>query len=198
MKTLSQLCALIGLTIVCNVWGVPRVATLDDGRQVVLNDDFTWQYVAPFDDRKQSSTEAKPVPVANTVAVSVVAAPVMTKGQGVHFVPGANKNIQQLSRSGVDVLLRSATYRDGELVIPTLQTNQGSESVILVSLKVTIRDEQGRELVSKQDKIWNSVKRMPETYFRPNTQRRGKPIKISVSEAKSYYIEAEIVEVEHW
>ncbi len=110
-----------------------------------------------------------------TAAPAVMTAvPVVTAAQGVPFTLGDNKNIQQLSRSGVDVLLRPATYNNGELVIPTSLTNQGTESVVLVALKVTIYNPQGRELASQQDKVWTSVKRMAETYFRPKTQQVGK------------------------
>lgn len=203
IKWLSCLGALAGFVVAGSVLAAPQVATLEDGRQVVLHDDFTWQYVVPVEQRQhqqgaQPKADAKAGSAATTTPAVITAVPVMTASKGVHFAPGTNKNIQQLNRSGVDVLLRSATYRDGKLVIPTSLTNQSTESVILVELKVTIRNEQGRELASQQDKIWTSVKRIAETYFRPKTQQQGKPLEIKVPQAKGYFIEAEIVEVEHW
>ncbi|WP_299014052.1 DUF3157 family protein [uncultured Photobacterium sp.] len=217
MRKLNRICSalpklLIGFTMTAmtsSALAVPKVATLEDGRQVILHDDFSWQYVVPVEQRQHPVSEPSSIdaettpaslssPTVTAAPVVVTAIPVVTSVQGIKFVPGANKNIQQLSRSGVDVLLRPATYRDGELMIPTSLTNQSSESVILVELQVRIHDDKGQELASQQEKIWTSVKRMPETYFRPKTQQEGKPLKISLPEADSYYIEAEIVEVEHW
>lgn len=208
MRKLNRICSvlpklLIGLTMTAmasSAMAAPKVATLEDGRQVILHDDFTWQYVVPVEQRQHP--ESKPVESSATStpvkAAPVAAVPVKTTAQGVKVVPGANKNVQQLSRSGVDVLLRPAIYRNGELVIPTSLTNQGTESVVLVEMQVRLRDEKGQELAQLKDKIWTSVKRMPETYFRPKTQREGKELKVSVPKAESYIIEAEIIEVEHW
>lgn len=222
MRKLNRICSvlpklLIGLTMTAmasSAMAAPKVATLEDGRQVILHDDFTWQYVVPVEQRQhpeskpvESSATSTPVKAAPVVAapvsapiaaVPVAAVPVKTTAQGVKVVPGANKNVQQLSRSGVDVLLRPASYRNGELVIPTSLTNQGTESVVLVEMQVRLRDEKGQELAQLKDKIWTSVKRMPETYFRPKTQREGKELKVSVPKAESYIIEAVIIEVEHW
>jgi len=204
MGTLNRIgVVLVGLAIAGSAWAAPQVATLEDGRQVVLHDDFTWQYVVPVEQREHSvaaqpKVETKQGLNATAVPAVMTAVPVVTAAQGVPFTLGDNKNIQQLSRSGVDVLLRPATYNNGELVIPTSLTNQSTESVVLVALKVTIYNPQGRELASQQDKVWTSVKRMAETYFRPKTQQVGKPIVIKVPEAKEYFIKTEIVDVEHW
>ncbi|MCW8331158.1 DUF3157 family protein [Photobacterium sp. SDRW27] len=197
---------LMAFAIATNAWAAPQVAQLEDGRQVILHDDFTWQYVVPVEQRKHQTAVQAPIDASTPAAAAATAAAVSpavkvavpAKVEGVHFIPGASQDIQQLNRSGIDVVLHSASYSNGELVIPTSLTNQSLESVVLVSLQVTIRNEQGRELARQEDKIWTSVKRMPETYFRPNTQQRGKPVKVSLPKAKGYFIEADIIEVEYW
>ncbi|GAB3524803.1 DUF3157 family protein [Photobacterium alginatilyticum] len=206
MGTLNRIGGVLaGLMVAGSVWAAPQVATLEDGRQVVLHDDFTWQYVVPVEQRQhpvgEQKTETKPdlvAPVAPAVPAVITAVPVVSATKGVQFTVGENKNIQQLSRSGVDVLLRPASYRNGELVIPTSLTNQSTESVVLVEVDVTVYNPQGRELANQQSKIWTSVKRMAETYFRPKTQEEGKAIVVKVPEAKEYFIKTEIIEVEHW
>ena len=207
---------LAGLAVATSVWAAPQVATLEDGRQVILHDDFTWQYVVPVEQRKHQpavpslespatpvATLAKPsavatAPVAATQVLTTPKASTQAKVRGVYFVPGEHKDIQQLNRMGVDVVLHSADYHNGRLEIPTSLTNQSTKSVVLVEMSVIIRNEQGRELARLKDKIWTSVKRMPETYFRPDTHQQGRALKVSVPEAKGYFIEAEIIEVEFW
>ncbi|MGF1757701.1 DUF3157 family protein [Photobacterium sagamiensis] len=211
MKTMTRLCGvLVALATTGNAWAADQIVTLQDGRQVVLHDDFTWQYAAPViespkavektqADVKISTDSAKPAVTAiPVVAVSPAGIPVATAQKGVRVELGASKNIQQLSKSGIDVLLQSARYENGELVIPTMLTNQGTGAVVSVVLKVKLMSENGRELASEEVPIWSSIKRVPETYFRPKTQQEGKPVKLPVPEASAYFISAEIIEVEHW
>ncbi|PSW04330.1 DUF3157 family protein [Photobacterium lipolyticum] len=211
MKTMTRLCGvLVALATTGNAWGADQIVNLQDGRQVVLHDDFTWQYVAPViespkavgktqADVKVGTDSAKPAVMAIPVATASPAGiPVATAQKAVRVELGVSKNIQQLSKSGIDVLLQSARYENGELVIPTMLTNQGTGSVVSVVLKVKLMSENGRELASEDLPIWSSIKRVPETYFRPKTQQEGKPVKLPVPEASAYFISAEIIEVEHW
>ena len=45
MKKTTQLgLFVVALTTVQPVWAADQTVTLEDGRQVILHDDFTWQY----------------------------------------------------------------------------------------------------------------------------------------------------------
>ncbi|MEZ8024570.1 DUF3157 family protein [Vibrio sp. 1F255] len=164
-----------------------QMVTLPDGKQVLLKDDFTWQYVAP----KQTEAAA----TTSETAVPVVAVPVATNTRGTTIVVNSKKPSLQLSQSGVDVVLGASRYEDGELIIPTAITNQGTQAVILVSLNISVFTAEGELLAEEEVAVWKSIKRMADTYLRPKTGEEGKLIKLDLEQHPEYQIKAEITEV---
>ena len=166
-----------------------QMVTLQDGKQILLKDDFTWQYVA----QEQTATTSEiAVPVA---AAPVVAVPIATNVRGTTIVVDSRKPSLQLSQSGVDVVLGASRYEDGELIIPTAITNQGTQAVILVSLKLGVYSPNGELLEEKTVAVWKSIKRMADTYLRPKTDAEGTSLNLAVDQYPEYQIKAEIVEV---
>ncbi|EKO3906344.1 DUF3157 family protein [Vibrio fluvialis] len=171
-----------------------EIVTLQDGRDVQLNDDFTWQYVQPVEtSNSMSVAPAKPAVVA---AAPVLAAPLVKAQRGSMIELGSTKPTLQLSNSGVDIVLGSARYRDGQLILPTAITNQSTQSVINIVLQVEILDEQGNLLTTQTTTIWQSIKRMADTYLRPQASVAGKAIEVKVDEAPRYQIRASVTQVE--
>ena len=96
----------------------------------------------------------------------------------------------------MSVLLGAALYQDGQLVIPTSITNQQiSQSVILINLELVIADANGQVLTTETLPVWQSIKRMADTYLRPRQSADGRLIKLKVPQAEQYQISAKIVEV---
>jgi hypothetical protein len=171
-----------------------EIVTLQDGRDVQLNDDFTWQYVQPVEtSNSMSVAPAKPEVVA---AAPVLAAPLVKAQRGSMIELGSSKPTLQLSNSGVDIVLGSARYRDGQLILPTAITNQSTQSVINIVLQVEILDEQGNLLTTQTTTIWQSIKRMADTYLRPQASVAGKAIEVKIDEAPRYQIRASVTQVE--
>ncbi|EKO3501809.1 DUF3157 family protein [Vibrio fluvialis] len=171
-----------------------EIVTLQDGRDVQLNDDFTWQYVQPVEtSNSMSVAPAKPEVVA---AAPVLAAPLVKAQRGSMIELGSTKPTLQLSNSGVDIVLGSARYRDGQLILPTAITNQSTQSVINIVLQVEILDEQGNLLTTQTTTIWQSIKRMADTYLRPQASVAGKAIEVKIDEAPRYQIRASVTQVE--
>ncbi|CAK3901966.1 ribonuclease [Vibrio sp. 10N.286.55.E10] len=169
-----------------------QMVTLQDGKQVLLKDDFTWQYVAQKQAEEVATTSEIAEPVA---AVPVVAVPVTTNTRGTTIVVNSKKPSLQLSQSGVDVVLGASRYEGGELIIPTAITNQGTQAVILVSLNISVFTAEGTLLAEEEIAVWKSIKRMADTYLRPKTGEEGKLIKIDLEQHPEYQIKAEITEV---
>ncbi|UPR52157.1 DUF3157 family protein [Vibrio cyclitrophicus] len=169
-----------------------QMVTLQDGKQILLKDDFTWQYVAQKQAKEVATTSEIAVPVA---AAPVVAVPVATNVRGTTIVVDSKKPSLQLSQSGVDVVLGASRYEDGELIIPTAITNQSTQAVILVSVKLDLYSSSGELLEEKTVAVWKSIKRMADTYLRPKTDAEGTSIKLAVEQHPEYQIKAEIVEV---
>ncbi|HHB1592390.1 TPA: DUF3157 family protein [Vibrio campbellii] len=186
-----------------------EVVKLADGREVRLNDDFTWEYVVKKATEttleKVEAVEAAAV-VASTTAVEAVATsapettkmatiPVVNKKVGTTVVVNAKKPTMQLSDSGVDVLIGAASYEDGELILPTSITNQSSQSVIQVEVEVQVFDMAGKQLAKENITVWQSIKRMADTYLRPQQAEQGKAIKLAVPQSQQYQFSAEVLEV---
>ncbi|NVN82444.1 MULTISPECIES: DUF3157 family protein [unclassified Vibrio] len=169
-----------------------QMVTLQDGKQILLKDDFTWQYVAQKQAEEASTTSEIAVPVA---ATPIVAVPVATNVRGTTIVVDSKKPSLQLSQSGVDVVLGASHYEGGELIIPTAITNQSTQAVILVSVKLGLYSASGELLEEKTVAVWKSIKRMADTYLRPKTDAEGTSIKLAVEQHPEYQIKAEIVEV---
>ncbi|MEZ8020138.1 DUF3157 family protein [Vibrio splendidus] len=171
-----------------------QMVTLPDGKQVLLKDDFTWQYMAENKTEETTTTEiTSAVATAPVAAVPVV--PVATSTRGTTIVVNSKKPSLQLSQSGVDVVLGASRYEDGELIIPTAITNQGTQAVILVSLNISVFTAEGELLAQQEVAVWKSIKRMADTYLRPKTGEEGKLIKLDLAEHPEYQIKAEITEV---
>ena len=166
-----------------------QMVTLQDGKQILLKDDFTWQYVA------QEQTETTSEIAVPVTAAPVVAVPIVTNVRGTTIVVDSKKPSLQLSQSGVDVVLGASRYEDGELIIPTAITNQGTQAVILVSLKLGVYSPNGELLEEKTVAVWKSIKRMADTYLRPKTDAEGTSLNLAVDQYPEYQIKAEIVEV---
>ncbi|AXY02255.1 DUF3157 family protein [Vibrio alfacsensis] len=182
-----------------------EVVKLEDGREVKLNDDFTWEYVvkkaAPETTLEKAEAVEAAAVAASTTALEAVTAPeiatipVVNKKVGTTVVVNAKKPTMQLSDSGVDVLIGSASYDDGELILPTSITNQSSQSVIQVEVEVQVFDMSGKLLVKDNITVWQSIKRMADTYLRPQQAEQGKAIKLAVPQSQQYQFSAEVLEV---
>ncbi|NVC95277.1 DUF3157 family protein [Vibrio natriegens] len=195
MKTWITLATLLATSSVY----AAEVVTLADGRNVKLNDDFTWEYVIENTAPKATAAlETKTVTAATeSVAVPAVAAiPVISKTVGTTVTVNAKKPTIQLSDSGVDILIGSASYEGGELVFPTSITNQSSQSVIQIEVEVEVFDMSGEALAKEKVIVWQSIKRMADTYLRPQQAERGKTIKLAVPQSQQYQFSAKVVEIQ--
>ncbi|MBE8168857.1 MAG: DUF3157 family protein, partial [Shewanella sp.] len=164
---------------------------LKDGRQVVLHDDFTWEYInqavitTAKDTNKveQSDSQIKLIPL------------VSASSQLAKINLNDSKNIQQLERAGVEVLLQAASYKSGQLFIPVSVTNNSPDSIVNVEVSYVLFDTQQQKLIQNEVSIWTSINRIPSTYLRPEQQKQGITLEIPVSHKDSYLLKAKITDV---
>lgn len=181
MKCIPTSVAITLIAITANA-AASQVIELEDGRKVQLNDDFTWQYVQPENTPQETAL--------------AVAAPIISSQRGTTLVLESGKPSLQLSDSGVDIVIGAASYQNGKVVLPTAITNQSSLSVINVQLKIELLDSQGKKLAEQETTVWQSIKRLAETYLRPKTAAEGKVIEIEVPKAESYQLIATVSNLE--
>ena len=193
MKTWITLATLLASSSVY----AAEVVKLADGREVKLNDDFTWEYVVKKATPKATETTLEKVEAVATPTptTEIATIPVVNKKVGTTVVVNAKKPTMQLSDSGVDVLIGSASYENGELIFPTSITNQSSQSVIQVEVEVQVFDMTGKPLAKQSVTVWQSIKRMADTYLRPQQAEQGKAIKLAVPQSQQYQFSAEVLEV---
>lgn len=157
-----------------------QIITLEDGKNIRLKDDFTWEYLS--DQKAVSKDGFNSIPVAKTT-------------RGTTITIGDSKPSLQLSKAGVDVLIGAGLYENGHLTLPISVTNQSTQPVVLVTLKVAVYSPSGELLYEDTVNTWQSIKRLADTYLRPQTSAEGKYLSLSVEPYSKYQIEVEITEV---
>ncbi|KHT62100.1 hypothetical protein RJ45_19500 [Photobacterium gaetbulicola] len=210
------------------VQAATMIATLPDGREVILFEDNTWRYVAVENaERGAAKSPAKPTEAkaggAGATATATAKGSVVATGGAITassaastenqsamkksagsevagdlVAPDTGRLVGEYQRSGVVMVAQSASYQDGRLTIPVLLRNEGTDSVILVEVATILRNDKGEVIKRDNHVVWTSIKRMPETYFRPGTEREGKILTFSVPELEHYFLETDITMVERW
>jgi len=149
MQTLFRLSALSSLLLLSSSVMAADVATitLENGAQVRLKDDFTWEYII---------TETK---AAKAPAVATVAAPSSTVTTAAAAVAS--------STSAVEATQPVTTLTANAIARPEILGSTAKDGI-----KVTFSESQW-----KQDKlglkVWEAIFRMPETYLRKGEQRKS-------------------------
>lgn len=153
MKPLSRLLVALCLSPLL-AQAVPLTqVTLPDGRQVQLNDDFTWEYLL-----------IKPT-ASGEVVTGAVAVPVLTEQAMTN--PDL---LAQAVKDGISVKLDKIEGSD-PLSLQFMVSNTGSRSVVRVRGSVTLFSEQGAQLVKQEARFWVGENRLPESYLRKGQQR---------------------------
>ena len=161
MKPLSRLLVALCLTPVLAQAAPLSQVTLPDGRQVQLNDDFTWEYLVVKPAEPVQSVTAE----ENAGAVVAVAAPVLTDQAK------ANPELlAQMARDGVVVKLDKIEGSD-PLALTFMVSNTGSRNVVGVRGMVTLFSADGVQLSRQEARFWVGENRLPESYLRKGQQR---------------------------
>ncbi|MBA2082529.1 DUF3157 family protein [Aeromonas veronii] len=156
MKPYSRLLIALCLSPVLAQAAPLSQVTLPDGRQVQLNDDFTWEYLV-----------VKPVE-----PVQGVAAPVLTDQAK------ANPELlAQMARDGVVVKLDKIEGSD-PLVLTFMVSNTGTRNVVGVRGMVTLFSADGVQLSRQEARFWVAENRLPETYLRKGQARPSLALEI--------------------
>lgn len=153
MKPLSRLLVALCLSPLLAQAAPLTQVTLPDGRQVQLNDDFTWEYLL-----------IKPT-VSGEVVTGAVAVPVLTEQAMTN--PDL---LAQAVKDGISVKLDKIEGSD-PLSLQFMVSNTGSRSVVRVRGSVTLFSEQGAQLVKQEARFWVGENRLPESYLRKGQQR---------------------------
>ena len=163
MKPLSRLLLALCLSPLLAQAAPLTQVTLADGRQVQLNDDFTWEYLLV----KPAET------VAGKMVTASVAAPVLTE-QAL-----ANPDLlAQATRDGITVTLNQVEGED-PLRLQFMVSNTGSRNVVRVNGSLTLFSAEGVQLATQPVRFWVGENRLPESYLRKGEQRPSRAIELA-------------------
>ncbi len=186
--------SLLVMPLLCHAGGMSQQQK--EAHQVKLNGNFSWQYMVTNNAdsvTRQGRIKSQPAqaPISND---STDDAP-NSNTQMAPVYPGSDKPIMQLSQNGINIELSAPIERDDELIIPTTVSNQSRDSIVQINLQVMVTNQQGRLLLKEDNTVWQSIKRVPETYLRPGDNETGKDIALNINPADTYNLSAKIVSI---
>ncbi|MCL1090188.1 DUF3157 family protein [Shewanella profunda] len=180
MHTLLRLSALSSLLLLSSSAIAADVAniTLENGAQVRLKDDFTWEYVL-------TETQAAPNVLATEAVVSasstVSGAPSMTTSSAV-IVPVTTLTATAIAKpellgstakDGIKVSFTDSQWKGDKLGLTFELTSTSNEHVTLVEVEARFFADNGTLLKTDKLEVWEAIFRMPETYLRRGEQRKS-------------------------
>lgn len=183
MQTLFRLSALSSLLLLSSSVMAADVATitLENGAQVRLKDDFTWEYII-------TETKAAKAPAVATVAtpsstVTTAAAAVASSTSAVEatkLVTTLTANaiarpeiLGSTAKDGIKVTFSESQWKQEKLGLTFELASTSGEHVTLVEVEASFFADDGTLLKTEKLEVWEAIFRMPETYLRKGEQRKS-------------------------
>lgn len=188
MQTSFRLSALSSLLLLSSSVIAADVATitLENGAQVRLKDDFTWEYIitetkvaaAPAVSTDTAPTTAVTSTAAATAAASntpvvATAAPVTTLTANAIARP---ELLGSTAKDGIKVTFTDSQWKGNKLGLTFELASTSSEHVTLVEVEASFFADDGSLLKTEKLEVWEAIFRMPETYLRKGEQRKSRVI----------------------
>lgn len=188
----------------CLLFSVSAAATeltrvvLKDGTEVILNDDFTWQYVLlnvpKADKNTATNTDSGTDSNTNTTLLSPQVVPQLTAAAMANTAL-MTTNVSQ----GVRVTFKSASWDDSELGLDFDIENNSPLTVLKVTIAATLFNDSGNKMTTSEFDVWQAKNRLPETYLRKGQQRVSRTFKLDDIKANQWqkqFISFTIIAVE--
>lgn len=144
---------LIASLSACHAAVIEQV-TLKDGRQIAINDDYSWNVIL---------TET------NTAAPEAVAADAITSSRKANLSAQALANpalLHDTVSQGVRVQLIPHPDQAASGQIELSVSNLQETSVVQIMGRISFYDQQGVWLADQETRFWQAEYRLPETYLR--------------------------------
>lgn len=176
-SALSSLLLLSSSTIAADVANI----TLENGAQVRLKDDFTWEYVLTETQAAQHvlATETVVNPstsisnAPNIATPSAVATPITTLTTAAIAKP---ELLGTTAKDGIKVSFTDSQWKDDKLGLTFELTSSSNEHITLVEVEARFFADNGTLLKTEKLEVWEAIFRMPETYLRNGEQRKSSVI----------------------
>lgn len=178
MQTSFRLSALSSLLLLSSTVIAADVATitLENGAQVRLKDDFTWEYIITETKAAEMPVAVAAAPSANIVSTStaaVAAAPVTTLTANAIARP---ELLGSTAKDGIKVTFTDSQWKGNKLGLTFELASTSGEHVTLVEVEASFFADDGSLLKTEKLEVWEAIFRMPETYLRKGEQRKSRVI----------------------
>lgn len=184
MHTSLRLSALSSLLLLTSSVMAADVAniTLENGAQVRLKDDFTWEYVITETKAAPNALAATAVASASSnvarvpsaaVTTQTVAAPVTTLTATAITQP---ELLGSTAKDGIKVSFAEGQWKGDKLGLSFDLASTSNEHVTLVEVEASFFADNGTLLKTEKLEVWEAIFRMPETYLRKGEQRKSSVI----------------------
>ncbi|AZG74829.1 DUF3157 family protein [Shewanella livingstonensis] len=201
------------------------VITLDNGANVRLKDDFTWEYII-------TETVNQPVVVTQATVATAVAAttvlPIATSEAAIGMpVDSANTEVtpalihsvapaivttrltaaalaqpellSSTAKDGIKITLANTKWQGNKLGLVFDFDSTSNEHVTVVEVEVSFYNDNGALLKTEKLEAWEAIFRMPETYLRKGQHRQSDTIWIegvNKQQWQKQLISLKIIEIE--
>ncbi len=185
MPSSFRLSALSSLLLLSSSVMAADVATitLENGAQVRLKDDFTWEYI--ITETKVAAAPAVATVATPTTAVTSTAAatavasstPAIEAAQPVTTLT-ANaiarpELLGSTAKDGIKVTFNESQWKGDKLGLTFELASTSGEHVTLVEVEASFFADDGTLLKTEKLEVWEAIFRMPETYLRKGEQRKS-------------------------
>lgn len=194
------------------------VITLENGANVRLKDDFTWEYIitetvtqaelaakAGITEQTNIATPATIAPAAPVAApkVTMPTAPaVNTQVSTTRLTAAALAQPELLAstaKDGIKITLADTKWKGDKLGLVFDFDSTSNEHVTVVEVEVSFYNDMGELLKTEKLEAWEAIFRMPETYLRKGQHRQSDAIwveGINKQQWQKQLISLKIVEIE--
>lgn len=184
MHTSLRLSALSSLLLLTSSVMAADVAniTLENGAQVRLKDDFTWEYVITETKAAPNALAAAAVASASSNVASVPSAAVTTQTVAAPVTTLTATAITQpellgsTAKDGIKVSFAEGQWKGDKLGFSFDLASTSGEHVTLVEVEASFFADNGTLLKTEKLEVWEAISRMPETYLRKGEQRKSSVI----------------------
>ncbi|MDH0446724.1 DUF3157 family protein [Shewanella bicestrii] len=178
MPSSFRLSALSSLLLLSSSVMAADVATitLENGAQVRLKDDFTWEYII-------TETKVAEAPAVATVAAApsvaaVASTPVAVEAAQPVTTLTANaiarpELLGSTAKDGIKVTFSESQWKGDKLGLTFELASTSGEHVTLVEVETSFFADDGTLLKTEKLDVWEAIFRMPETYLRKGEQRKS-------------------------
>ncbi|MDO6762243.1 DUF3157 family protein [Agarivorans sp. 1_MG-2023] len=183
LKKLNAYAAICGL-----FWVMPSLAeqfepkaleivTLQNGAQVQLNDDFTWQYLL-LNTQSETTSSIDTNNAVLPVAVAALETPLANSASShsperlSDIAINQAELLKSTAKNGVKISLLNSQWDDKDRLGLHFQlVNTGTKNYVQILLEVSLYADSGTLLTQQEVKVWQAIFRMPDTYLRKEQSR---------------------------